>query len=75
MTFEIVDRYIACNKLSQNASMGVASNGDILLTYGNYPDCMAGEKLYLCRSADRGQTWSDPEFVVESEQSVMMMTN
>lgn len=27
MTFEIVDRYIACNKLSQNASMGVASNG------------------------------------------------
>ena len=57
MQFRIDQRMEICSQMSQTPSLGRTRQGDLLLLYANYPDCMAGCRMFLIRSTNQGQTW------------------
>lgn len=54
-------------ELGQNPSVCATANGDLLALRLDLTDCMAGCTMFLHRSEDGGQTWSDPELTIRSE--------
>jgi len=52
--------------LGNNPSLARTGNGDLLLLYANYADCMEGCRQFLLRSTDNGVTWSEPEMEMVS---------
>ena len=70
MRLKLEKSFVVRSTLSQGVSIGRADNGDILMAYANYPDCMAGETYWLSRSTDNGRTWSEPELELSSDMEL-----
>ena len=66
MPFAVERSFEVVRELSQTPSLGRTENGDILLLYSNYCDCMDGNRQWLRRSSDDGCTWSEPGHEIAS---------
>ncbi|MFA5865889.1 MAG: sialidase family protein [Phycisphaerae bacterium] len=65
--FRIAKQFVICPHLSQDPTVSILPNGDLLLLHTDYTDIIANQKSFLRRSSDGGLTWSEPEMTLNSD--------
>jgi len=66
--FKILKCFEIRHTLGQHPGVTRLANGDLLVTYSDYTDCMEGCVGYVLRSGDQGRTWSDPILTLKTRK-------